>query len=566
MEQMTQRGRIGLMKRIKQIKHVKRVKRVKQIKHMKRWATMLIWLSVCVTTILAGCSGQSGRAEMRERQPDELILALGAEPEEGFDPTTGWGRYGSPLFQSTLLKRDHELTLEYDLATGYDISEDGKKWIVHLRDDVSFSDGHPLTADDVVFTYETAARNGSTIDLSNLERVIAVEAYKVEFTLKEPQSTFMTMLTSIGIVPKHAYGRDYAYEPIGSGPYQLVQWDRGQQLIVELNPTYYGEQPYFRRLTFLFLNEDATLAAARAGQVDIAAIPTAYARQDVPGMTLADIQTVDNRGIMFPYVASGEQTAEGYPIGHDVTSQRSIRRAVNVAIDRQALVNGILEGYGTPAYTANDGLPWWNPDTVFTDGNIDEARRILRDDGWEDRDGDGIFDKEGLRASFTLLYPSNDVTRQSLALAVADMIRPAGIDIQVEGMSWAELEQSMHANAVLFGWGSHDPLEMYVLHSSRYRGIDLFNAGYYSNKAVDEWMNQAMHAVDEVAANTYWQKAQWDGETGLSYQGDAAWAWLVNIDHLYLVRDRLDIGQQGIHPHGHGWPITDNISQWRWQQ
>jgi len=525
---------------------------------------VLILAMVIGMAVIAGCGSRTEPGQSASRNTDELILAIGSEPTDGFDPTTGWGRYGSPLFQSTLFKRDHEMNVVPDAAKDYRISEDGRQWTVELRDDVRFSDGEPLTAEDVVFSFETAASSGSTIDLSNLEDVRVLDDWTVQFTLKEPQSTFISILISTGIVPKHAYGPNYAQEPLGSGPYRLVQWDRGQQLIVEANPEYYGQQPYFRKLTFLFLSEDAALAAARAGQVDIAAIPAAYADQSVKSMRLAAVKTVDNRGIMFPYVPSGSMTEEGYPIGNDVTSDIAIRRAVNVAIDREALVDGILEGYGTPAYTVNDGLPWWNEETVISDGDAEEARRILTEGGWADADGDGIAEKDGLNASFTLLYPAGDVTRQSLALTVADMVRPVGIDIHVEGKSWDELRKLMHSNAVLFGWGSHDPLEMYYLYSSRYQGVDLFNAGYYSNPVVDQWMEKAMHATSEEVAWDYWRKAQWDGQTGLSFKGDAAWAWLVNIDHVYLINEQLDIGNQRIHPHGHGWPITDNIEEWRW--
>lgn len=77
-------------------------------------------------------------------------------------------------------------------------------------------------------------------------------------------------------------------------------------------------------------------------------------------------------------------------------------------------------------------------------------------------------------------------------------------------------------------------------------------------------MSQALKAIHEKDAWNLWKKAQWDGQTGLSAQGDAPWAWLVNLDHLYLVKLGLDIGKQKIHPHGHGWPVTDNIEEWRW--
>ncbi|UPK45080.1 ABC transporter substrate-binding protein [Paenibacillus pabuli] len=530
----------------------------------------VVILLIC-TVGLSGCAQGSSSATETVQQAaslpkDELVLAVGTEPEGGFDPTTGWGQYGSPLFQSTLMKRDAKLQLVNDLATNHSVSEDGLTWTVTLRDDVKFSDGEPLTAEDVRFTFETAAKSGSVIDLTNMADVEAPDATTVVFTLKSPQSTFMSLLTTLGIVPEHAYGSDYAEHPVGSGPYKLVQWDKGQQAIVEANEQYYGKKSTFHKLTFLYLDEDAAFAAAQAGTVDIAAIPAAFSKQQVNGMKLESVKTVDNRGIMFPMQPAGAKSGDGLPAGNDVTSDISIRKAVNVAIDRTALVEGVLEGHGRPAYSVSDDLPWSNPDSVFADANIDEAKRILADGGWVDTDGDGIVEKNGTKAEFNLLYFAGDLTRQSLALAAADMVAQAGIKVNVEGKSREETKKLAYTNAVLFGWGSHDPLETYNLYSSTHKGEGYYNTGLYSNPTVDHWMQQALKATTEEEALPFWQKAEWDGSTGFSYQGDAPWAWLVNIDHLYLVKNGLDIGEQQIHPHGHGWPVTSNLEEWSWKE
>ncbi|MGE7924957.1 ABC transporter substrate-binding protein [Viridibacillus arvi] len=504
--------------------------------------------------------------EVHGEKKDELVLAFDSEPEAGFDPTTGWGRYGSPLFQSTLLKRDDKLKIVNDLAKSYKVSEDGKVWTVKMREDVKFSDGEPLTAADVVFTFETAINNGSVVDLNGMSKVEAVDDYTVKFTLKEPQSTFVNSLVATGIVPKHAYGKDYAENPIGSGPFQLVQWDKGQQVIVKVNPEYYDKKPNFKQITFLFLNEDAAFAAAQAGTVDLAYIPAAFSKQKVKGMRLETIQTVDNRGIVFPFVKSGEENGAGLPIGNDVTADPAIRHAINIGVDRQALVDGVLEGHGTPAYTSVDGLPWWNSETVIKDADMDSAKKLLSDAGWKDTDGDGILEKGSLKAEFTLYYLANDAIRQSLAISVADMMKPLGINIKLEGGSWDMIAKKMYSNPVLMGWGSHDPHEMYNIYSSESAGIEYYNTGYYQNKTVDEYFEKALSSKSEKEAIEFWKKAQWDGTTGLSAKGDAPWAWLVNINHLYLVKDGLDIGDQRIHVHGHGWPATDNIVDWKWMK
>lgn len=534
---------------------------------MKKNGLMIILLLV---GILSACSSSSDDTEQTKKDSskkdkDELILAVGGETDEGFDPTTGWGRYGSPLFQSTLLKHDKDFNIENDLAESYEVSNDGLEYTVKIRDDVKFSDGEPLIAEDIVFTYETAKESGSIIDLSNLEKVEKLDDYTVKFKLKQPASSFITHLITTGIVPKHAYNDKYSEDPIGSGPFQLVQWNKGQQLIVEVNPYYYGEKPEFKKLTFLFLEEDAAFAAAKAGEVDVASVTPSFAKNDVPGMNLVELETVDNRGIMFPYVKAGGKTADGAPIGNDVTADRTIRKAIDIAIDRKTLVDGVLDGFGTPAYSVADHLPWWNPETEVKDNEMEKAKKMLDDAGWKEND-QGIREKDGLEASFTLLYPSGDEIRQSLSIAFADEIKDLGIQVKTEGQSWNDLEKTMHANPVMMGWGSHDPLEMYNIYSGETKGEGFYNANYYSNPDVDAYIEKAMRSTTQDEANDYWKKAQWDGETGFSSKGDTPWVWLVNLKHLYYVNENLEIGDQKIQPHGHGWPVTDFIEQWHWKE
>ncbi len=504
--------------------------------------------------------------ESTESAGQEITLAVGGESDEGYDPTLGWGRYGAPLFQSTLLRRDADLNLVNDLAESYTLSEDRLVWTITIRQDVVFTDGEPLTAEDVAYTFNTAAQSGGLTDVTVLDEAVALDEYTVELRLDEPQSTFINRLVTLGIVPAHAHDETYGRNPIGSGPYQLVQWDEGQQLIVEANPDYYGDSPQIERLVFLFMDEDTAFAAARAGQVEVVSVPQSLAVQDIEGMQLYDVQSVDNRGLLFPFSPAIEELSpEGHPIGNDVTADIAIRQAVNYVINRQALVEGVLEGYGSPAFGPVSGLPWEEATAVITDGDTETAAQILADGGWTDSDGDGLLDKDGLTAAFTVVYPASDSTRQALALSAADMITPLGIDVTVDGKSWDEIGALKHSNVIVFGWGSHDQTEMYNLYHSSTAGTGFYNTGYYANEAVDNYLDLAMGASSMEEAEVFWKAAQWDGEsTGFTTPGDAAWAWLVNLDHTYFVDECLDIGQPQIEPHGHGWPITANISQWMW--
>ena len=247
-----------------------------------------------------------------------------------------------------------------------------------------------------------------------------------------------------------------------------------------------------------------------------------------------------------------------------MTADPAIRQAVNYAIDRQALVEGVLEGYGSIAYGPVSGLAWEEPSAAIEDAQPEQAQEILAAGGWVDSNGDGVLEKDGLTAEFTILYPASDSTRQALALAAAEMLKPIGIQANVEGKSWDEIEPAMHSNVVVFGWGSHDQTEMYNLYHSQAARGDFYNAGYYANQAIDETLDLAMGAPSEAEAIAFWKAAQWDGSQGFTAKGDAAWAWLVNLDHTYFVSDCLDIGQPQVEPHGHGWPITANIAEWEW--
>lgn len=517
--------------------------------------------------LVLGACGSGGSADAGDRsEPAELRLAIGGEPEEGFDPTLGWGRYGSPLFQSTLLARDADLDVVPDLATDWSVSEDGLVWTVDIRTDAVFTDGEPVTARDVAYTFTTASESGGLTDVTVLDEAVVVDEDTVELRLVRPQSTFVNRLVSLGIVPEHAHGADYARQPVGSGPFRLLQWDQGQQLIVERNDDYYGERPAFERIVFQFTGEDASMAAASAGQVDMVAVPSQLAATEVPGMRLVAVRSVDNRGITFPYVPDeGRTTQDGAPIGNDVTSDLAVRQAVNLAVDREALVEGVLEGFGSPATGPVDALPWFEPASAIEDADPARAEQLLEEAGWVDEDGDGVREKDGVPAAFSLLYPADDSLRQGLALAVADMLAPIGLEVSAQGESWDVIDQRLHADAVLFGWGSHDPTEMYNLYSSRQAGVEYWNPGFYADPDVDAHLEAAMAATDQETANEHWRAAQYDGPgTGFGPAGDAAWAWLVNLEHTYLVDECLDVGTPQIEPHGHGWPITAGIAGWRW--
>lgn len=538
--------------------------------------TMVLGLSACGRAADSadntGTQNDTADAASADTSPDagaakdSVIIAIGTEPET-LDPTKGWGHGNSPIVQSTLVKYTADLSFEKDLAVDYSLSDDALTWTFTIRDDVYFTDGEKLTASDVAFTLETAKAAQGSVDLTYMESAVATDETTVVITLSQPTSIFLNTLASIGIVPEHAYSEDYGTNPIGSGPYKFVEWRPQEQIVFTANEDYYGGTPAIKNVTVVFMSEDAALAAVQAGQVDVAYSSATLATTEVEGYHIEAITSADNRGFTLPVLPDeGETTESGAPIGNNVTCNLEIRQAIAYAIDRQQIVDAVLNGFGRPAYSENDGMPWNNPE-VEIETDVAYAKQLLADAGWEDTDGDGIVEKDGLRAEFNCLYPSGDSVRQAVAMAAAEQVKEIGIQINVEGTSWDEISKRMFSEAVMMGWGSANPNETYYLYRSESALLDdYYNPEGYMSETTDAYLEEAMTALTEEEANAAWQKVQWDGETGTSMKGECPWVWIVNLDHVTYVRDGLSIGDQPIHGHGHGLPLIQNLQEWSWEE
>lgn len=527
-------------------------------------ATRRKGLSVTAAALLALLSGGfSSMALAAQPVPAELKLAIGAEPTEGFDPLLGWSHGSYLLLHSPLLKQNADLSWQNVLTQAVTPNQDGKGWLIRLKPDLTFSNGAPLTAEDVAFTYNSAAQGGGKIDMGNFVSAKVLSPSEVAISLSAPQSTFVNVLGSLGIVSKQDYDpKAYARHPVGAGPYRLVSFLPGQQLVVEANPHYAGGSNDFKRLVFVFIDEESAYAAAQSSQLDLVRIAPSLAPTVPASLKLWVRPSVENRGIVFPIPPAGSKDAKGYPIGNDVTSDVAVRRAINYAIDRQLLADQLLEGHAIPAYSAVEGLPWLNKATAFKDGDAAHANALLDEAGWK-RGSDGVRHKGNLRAAFTLWYTSGDSTRRDLAEAVRAMLKPIGLEVSLKSGSWEQVEREMHANPVLMGWGSLDPMELYHHYQSGSAGVEFYNPGYYSNPVVDAHLKQALDAPDWQAAVPFWQQVEWDGKAGAGVQGDAAWAWLLNVQHTYLANRCIDLGKGAPEIHG-SWSLLNNLQDWRW--
>lgn len=535
----------------------------------KRWIRVLSAFAM-TASFLAGCGGDASEdqpAVWQRTEDASVVIAMdpNSEPAAGFDPAYGWGageHVHEPLIQSTLTVTNTDLTIGYDLATDYTVSEDGLTWTVTIRDDVKFTDGEALTAEDVAFTYNTVKDSSSVNDFTMLDHAEAPDDTTVVFYMTRPFSIWPYTMANVGIVPEHVYDSAfYGADPVGSGRYILKQWDRGQQVILEANPDYYGEIPQMKQVTILFMEEDAAFLAVQAGEVDLAYTSATYSDQEIGGYSLASYASVDNRGFNLPAVEEGEDSG-GRTVGNDFTSDVLVRRAVNIGIDRQEMIDHVLNGHGSPAYSVCDQLPWYN-EASEVEYDPEGAAALLDEAGWKMGD-DGIREKDGQKAELNLLYAAGDSVRQALAADFADQLGELGISCTLEGVGWDTAYDRALSDPLIWGWGAHTPMELYNIYHTA-EGSDSAEYSPYSNSTVDAYMDQALASGGLEESYKLWQQAQWDGTTGVTQDGDVPWVWLVNIDHLYWVRDGLNVAEQKIHPHGHGWSIVNNVDQWNWK-
>ena len=517
---------------------------------MKKTIPILLALLLLALLLLASCGrGSEGgfSPEPGRSRPLTVVLPATSEPAAGFDPAFGWGageHVHEPLIQSTLTVTNPDLTIGYDLATAMEVSGDGLTWTVDIREGVKFTDGEPLTAQDVAFTYNTVKNTSSVNDFTMLDRAEAVGDTTVVFHMARPFSIWPYTMAVVGILPEHAYDpANYGSNPIGSGRYMLKRWDRGQQAILESNPDYYGPQPRMEQVAILFMEEDAAFLAVQAGQADLAYTSAPYAGQNVDGYSLLSVRTVDNRGVNLPVTMSSP------------TMELPVRQAINMGIDRQRMIDNVLDGYGTPAYSVCDGLPWYSP-VNEVEYDLEGAKALLEEAGW--RIGPSSHrEKDGMTAWITIYYAAGDSVRQGIAAELANQLRELGIETDIKGVGWDTAYDDALSNPLVWGWGAHTPMELYnIYHTDPERGTARYSP--YSCEMTDSLLDEALACTDLEESYSLWQRAQEE------IAGDVPWVWLVNVDHLYWVRDGLHVAEQKIHPHGHGWSIVNNVDRWEW--
>lgn len=531
---------------------------------------LVIFLLSVLLISLTGCGGEmlqtGSEASAREavtKQENAIVVYAGTTMfDNGLNPVKGAMSHGYSFINAALVKVMPDGSYGGDMAESWVISEDAMTYTFKLREDVMFSNGTELTAEDVVFTYETVKENqaeNEAVDLTRLVDANVLSDYEVQFRLSEPFSPFLDTTAQLGIVPRTQYDAErFDRVPIGTGPWQVIQYDANQQIIVEPNPYYYEGAPAIDRVTFVYMDSDSALSATRSGQLDVVMVSPDYALETVEGMTMYPMETMDIRQVSLP-VQPAHENREGLIIGNDVTCDKSVRKALAIGINREAIIQNALNGIGKPANGFTNNLVWAGAIT-YEDNRKAEAIALLEADGWMDSDGDGIREKNGLKCAFDL-YAAED--RYALAAALAEEASALGIRIDPHFAGWDDISKNQRTSAVLWGWGQYSPTVLTSLFYSK----SIFTGSYdnvvsYVNPEADLLIEKATSAANQEDAMESWRLLQ-----ELTAE-DNAYLYLVNIEHCYFIRNGLDLSDetQIPHPHGHGSPVICNMKDWTLMQ
>ena len=514
--------------------------------------------------VLTGCGGSSSGSGSGTDGEGISIYVGETIFDSSLDPVKGAFSYGYPVINNALTKVTPESTYAGDLALDWEVSSDALTYTFHLREGVTFHDGSDFTAEDVVFTYNTVKENqggNDSVDLSRMASVEATDDHTVVFTLTEPYSSFLDQTACLGIVPSDGYdSRTFDTMPIGTGPWKVIQYDTAQKMILGANEDYYGGAPSIEQVTILDMEEDAAIASARSGELDLAMVSPNYVNEEIDGMHIENLETMDVRQISLPVTPQESYRTESgdtVTVGNDVTSDRAVREALSIGIDRQTIIDNALNGIGKPAEGFTDNLEWGNT-ASYEDNRKDEARARLEAAGWEEGKDD-IYEKDGLRCEFTVYAPSGDTARYQLAQAVAEEAEKIGIKIDVDQATWDELDTEAFTSGVVWGWGQYDPVVLRNLfYFGAFTGTGTANTVRYSNAEADRLIEAALDANSREASVEAWKQVQ------SVTANDYAYLYIVNIEHSYFVSDDLDISvdTQIPHPHGHGAPVINNMNQW----
>lgn len=469
---------------------------------------------------------------------------------------------------SGLIKYDKDVQLVGDLAESFEGSDDCRRVVFKLRENVTWHDGKPFTADDVIFTYQKMIDpNVATPysgDFQRIETIRAVDPHTIEVVYREP---FAPGLSSwgMGILPKHLLENEdlntteFNRNPIGTGPYKMKEWVTGQKIVLSAYDGYFEGKPKIEEYVYRVIPDSATMfLELQAGGVDLMGLtPTQYQRQ-----TDTDFFKKYFDKYRYPTFA---YTYMGYNLSDPKFKDRRVRRAIDLAIDRKAIIDGVLLGLGRPANQPVPPESWaYNSEIPVPNHDPEGAKRILAEAGWNDSDGDGTLDREGTPFSFVLMTNQGNAERAKIAEIIQQSLSKVGIKVEIRVVEWqAFLHQFINKRrfeAIVLGWSlSRDPDGYDIWHSSKTKEGE-FNFIGFNNPEADRLLEAGRISCDQDRRTEIYRRLH------ELIADETPYSFLYYPDALPVIHARI----KGVEPSAIGltynlptqWHIPKNRAEW----
>ena len=452
----------------------------------------LLLILVC---FLSSCSARP--------DSDTLVMIIESSPTN-LDPRVGLDaqseRIDSLLFDD-LLTRDEHLNVEAQLAERWEIPNP-LTYVFHLRSDVKFHDGRPLTSRDVKWTFDSLLQ-GKILSTKAaayrfVDRIDTPDNYTVVFHLKEPFATLLWNLSdgAIGIVP-FGSGSEIGSQPIGSGPFRFVRAEQDKEVVIERNEAYWGEKPHLKRVRFAVVPDTTTRALElRKGSADIATNALTgdmvLALQREP-----NLEVLRGPGTVLAYLA--------FNLRDPILNDARVRQAVAYAVDRGPMIHYLLRDFARPAYSILPPESWaYDGDVPHYDHNPERARQLLEQAGYPA--------VNGVRFHLTMKTSTEESTRL-LAAVLQQQLRDVGIVLDIRTFEFATFFSDVARGAYQLHslrWigGNEDPdIFEYVFHSNKFPPHGA-NRTYYANPRMDVLIDQARSQLDEKTRQQLYAQIQ----------------------------------------------------------
>jgi peptide/nickel transport system substrate-binding protein len=386
----------------------------------RRLAAARMGVIVVLTALAAaacGSSSSNGTGDSSVSSVPKSIYIVIDQPVNDMDPIVSNSAPVNQIVGATLDQVGTNGSIQPDLAASWSANSNATQWTYKLRPNLKFSNGTALTSADVVFTFDTVAADAQStqnVYVQTVKHVAAEGPSTVVFTMKAPDATWPSESSNIQIVPKAYYNpKTFQSKPIGAGPYKVVSFNGTDTVTVTANPYYYGPKPAIKNATIQYVaNETTRLDGLESGQYDAALL----SGNNVNVAKAAGMTTKEITGALVVYL--------GYGLSTGPLANLKLRQAINLAVNRDALVKSILLGQGEPVeqlvspttfgYIKNYPVPAQN---------LAQAKQLVKESGYK---GEQI----------TMQYPTAYLPSPAdLAQAVAGEMTQIGLNIKLVPMN-----------------------------------------------------------------------------------------------------------------------------------